>query len=81
MNKPRLPARPALRGLMFLLTALFAGGLVASLWAQSAYAENTLASSNPALGETLDSFAGPITLTFTNQLGTDNSFLQEDPVR
>ena len=58
---------------MFLLTALLAGGVVASLWAPSAYAENTLASSNPALGETLDSFAGPITLTFTNQLGTDNS--------
>ena len=57
---------------MFLLTALFAGGLVASLWAPSAYADNTLASSNPSLGETVDSFAGPITLTFTNPLGPNN---------
>jgi len=72
MNAPRLPARPALRGLTFLLSALFAGGLVASLWAPSAYAENTLASSNPSLGETVESFSGPITLTFTNPLGPDN---------
>ena len=57
---------------MFLLTALVAGGLVASLWTPSAHAENTLASSNPSLGETVEGFSGPILLTFTNQLGPDN---------
>ncbi len=73
MNAPRLPARPALRGLLFLLTVLLAGGLAASLWAPSAFAvDNTLASSSPALGETVDSFSGPITLTFTLPLGPDN---------
>ncbi len=68
MNAPRLPARPALRGLLFLLTF----GLAASLWAPSAHAENTLASSNPSLGETVEGFSGPITLTFTQPLGPDN---------
>ncbi len=73
MNELRLPARPASRGLLFALTVLLAGGLAASLWAPSAHAvDNTLASSSPALGETVDSFSGPITLTFTNPLGPDN---------
>lgn len=57
---------------MFLLTFLLVGGVVASMWAPSAAADNTLASSNPALGSTVDSFSGPITLTFTQPLGTDN---------
>ena len=73
MNAPRLPARPALRGLLTLLTFLLAGGLAASLWAPTAHAvDNTLSSSNPADGSTVDSFSGPITLTFVNQLGPDN---------
>lgn len=53
---------------MFLLTF----GLAASLWAPSAHADNTLASSSPALGETVEGFVGPITLTFTQPLGPDN---------
>ncbi len=57
---------------MFLLTFLLVGGVVASMWTPSAAADNTLASSNPALGSTVDSFSGPITLTFTQPLGTDN---------
>ncbi len=74
MNAPRLPARPAHRGLLTFLTILLAGGLGASLWAPSAAAaDNTLASSNPAHGATVDSFTGPITLTFTNPLGPDNT--------
>ncbi|MCE9621912.1 MAG: CopD family protein [Actinomycetia bacterium] len=69
MNAPRLPARPALRGLLILLTF----GLAASLWVPSAdAADNTLVSSSPALGETVDSFTGPITLTFANPLGPNN---------
>lgn len=73
MNAPRLSARPALRGLFFLLSFLLAGGLAASLWAPTANAvDNTLSSSNPADGSTVDSFSGPITLTFVNELGPDN---------
>ncbi len=69
MNAPRLPARPALRGLLFFLTF----GLVLSLWAPSADAvDNTLVSSTPADGSTVDSFSGPILLTFRNPLGPDN---------
>ncbi len=72
MNAPRLPARPAHRGLLTFLTILLAGGLGASLWAPSAAADNTLASSTPAQGATVESFTGPITLTFTAPLGPDN---------
>ena len=69
MNAPRLPARPALCGLLFFLTF----GLVLSLWAPSAdAADNTIVSSTPADGSTIDSFSGPILLAFTNELGPDN---------
>lgn len=69
MNAPRLPSRPALRGLLFLLTF----GFAASLWAPNAdAADNTLVSSTPADGSTVDTFAGPILLTFANELGPDN---------
>ena len=69
MNAPRLPARPALRGLLFFFTF----GLVVSLWAPSAdAADNTLVTSTPADGSTVDSFSGPILLTFSNQLGPAN---------
>ena len=69
MNAPRLPARPALRGLLFFLSF----GLVLSLWAPPADAvDNVLVSSTPADGSTVDSFSGPILLTFQNELGPDN---------
>lgn len=69
MNAPRLPSRPAVRGLLFLL----AFGFAASLWAPSAAAEdNTLVTSTPLDGSTVDTFSGPILLTFANELGPDN---------
>ncbi|MBI4884426.1 MAG: CopD family protein [Actinobacteria bacterium] len=69
MNTPRLPARPATRWLLFILSF----GLAASLWAPSASAaDNTIVSSTPAAGSTVDTFAGPIELTFAQQVGPDN---------
>lgn len=69
MNAPHLPARPALRGLLLFLTF----GLAMSLWTPSADAvDNTLTGSTPGDGSTVDSFSGPILLTFASPLGTDN---------
>ena len=69
MNAPRLPARPALRGLLIFLSF----GLVLSLWSPTADAvDNILVSSNPGVDSTIDAFSGPITLTFANPLGPKN---------
>ncbi len=70
MTELRSTARPALRWLLALLT----GGLVALLVAQpAAAADNTLTSSTPAEGATLDQSPAAITLTFATPLGTKHS--------
>ena len=70
MNATRPTAPPALRWLL----ALLIGGVAAALWASPVAAvDNTLATSTPASGATVDSSPATITLQFANPLGTTNS--------
>lgn len=69
MNTPRPSARPALRWLFTLLVI----GFVGSLWAPTAAAaDNTLVSSVPAAGTSVDASPAKLTLTFAQPLGVRN---------
>jgi len=69
MNTNRLSARPAF-GWLFTLLLL---GLVGALWPSTAHAaDNTVVSSTPANGSTVESSPLTVSVTFAQSLGTSN---------
>jgi copper transport protein len=72
MNTNRLSARPAL-GWLFTLLLL---GAVGALWPSTAHAaDNSVASSTPADGSTLEASPTSISITFAQPLGTSNQLV------